>query len=195
MSDDRTDNERRWHALMVAAQGGERAAYAALLGEIVPFLRAVLRRRYPYLTREDVEDAVQEVLVSIHSVRSTYDPVRPFLPWLMAIAHNRAVDAVRRTSRRSQRETAVAEYPETLDAAEANTSSEEAYGDPEALRQAVAGLPEGQRKAVEMLRFRELSLKEAAAESGMSVGALKVAVHRATRTLRVVLGRRDADAD
>jgi RNA polymerase sigma-70 factor (ECF subfamily) len=35
-----------------------------------------------------------------------------------------------------------------------------------------------------MLKLRELSLKEAAAESGTSVGALKVSVHRAMATLR-----------
>jgi RNA polymerase sigma-70 factor (ECF subfamily) len=38
-----------------------------------------------------------------------------------------------------------------------------------------------------MLKLRELSLKEAAAETGMSVSALKVAVHRAIKTLRVAL--------
>jgi RNA polymerase sigma-70 factor (ECF subfamily) len=187
-------NESRWRGLMTAAQSGDRAAYAALLSDLAPLLRNVFRRRYRFLGREDAEDIVQDVLLAVHSVRSTYDPARPFLPWLMAIAHNRAVDAIRRMSRRSARETAVPEYPETSDQAESNLPGEE-YGDPEALRLAVAELPEGQRKAIEMLKFRELSLKEAAGESGMSVGALKVAVHRATRTLRVVLGKRDERAD
>jgi RNA polymerase sigma-70 factor (ECF subfamily) len=112
----------------------------------------------------------------------------------MAIAHNRAVDAVRRVARRSGRETAVAEYPETLDEGGTNLSGE-TYGDPEALRHALAALPEGQRKAVEMVKLRELSLKEAALESGMTVAALKVAVHRATRRLRTVLGRNHGNAD
>jgi RNA polymerase sigma-70 factor (ECF subfamily) len=179
---------------MTAAQAGDRAAYAALLSDLAPLLRNVYRRRYRFLGREDAEDIVQDVLLAVHSVRATYDPARPFLPWLMAIAHNRAVDAIRRFSRRSAREVTVAEYPETLDAAEANLSGE-GYGDPEVLRLAVAELPEGQRKAIEMLKFRELSLKEAANESGMSVGALKAAVHRATRTLRAVLGKRDERAD
>lgn len=187
-------NDGRWRGLMVAAQGGDRAAYATLLSEIAPLVRAAVRRRYPYVGREDAEDIVQDVLLAVHSVRHTYDPSRPFLPWLMAIAHNRAVDALRRTIRKSDREVAVAEYPETFDPAESNLSTE-AYGDPEALRLAVAELPEGQRKAIEMLRFRELSLKEAAAESGMSAGALKVAVHRATRSLRLILTGRSGHGD
>src|SRR5690606_15779023 len=131
--------DERWRELMVAAQGGDRAAYEALLSEVAPLIRAAVRRRYPYVGREDAEDMVQDVLLAVHSVRQTYDPGRPFLPWLMAIAHNRAVDALRRSIRKSGREVAVAEYPETFDPAESNLSTE-AYGDPEALRQAVAEL-------------------------------------------------------
>ena len=41
--------------------------------------------------------------------------------------------------------------------------------------------------SVEMLKLRELSLKEASAESGMSVSALKVAVHRGMIALRKAL--------
>ncbi len=39
----------------------------------------------------------------------------------------------------------------------------------------------------ELLKFREMSLKEASSVSGMSIGALKVATHRATRALRLAL--------
>jgi RNA polymerase sigma-70 factor, ECF subfamily len=40
---------------------------------------------------------------------------------------------------------------------------------------------------VEMLKLRELSLREAAAASGMSMSALKVAAHRAVKALRRAL--------
>jgi RNA polymerase sigma-70 factor (ECF subfamily) len=62
------------------------------------------------------------------------------------------------------------------------------YGDPQALTQAMEQLPPGQRQAVELLKLREMSLKEAAAASGTSVGALKVAVHRGIAALRKALG-------
>jgi RNA polymerase sigma-70 factor (ECF subfamily) len=61
------------------------------------------------------------------------------------------------------------------------------YGDPEALAQAMADLPPRQRQAIELIKLRELSLKEASVVSGTSVGALKVAVHRGIATLRRVL--------
>ena len=44
---------------------------------------------------------------------------------------------------------------------------------------------------IELLKLQEMSLKEAAAVSGMTVAALKVATHRALKTLRKVLGRQD----
>jgi RNA polymerase sigma-70 factor (ECF subfamily) len=71
--------------------------------------------------------------------------------------------------------------------AESKNTSAEVYGDPEALRQAIQALPAGQRDAIEMLKLREMSLKEASAASGMSVGALKVATHRAMSALRKLL--------
>ena len=48
-------------------------------------------------------------------------------------------------------------------------------------------LPEGQRTAIELTKLKELSLKEAAGKSGMSVAALKVASHRAIKALRGML--------
>jgi RNA polymerase sigma-70 factor (ECF subfamily) len=67
-----------------------------------------------------------------------------------------------------------------------NTTSGD-YGDPDALRQALGVLPAGQREAIEMLKLQEMSLKEASAATGMSVGALKVATHRAMNALRKLL--------
>ena len=54
----------------------------------------------------------------------------------------------------------------------------------EALREAIEALPGGQRDAIEMLKLKEMSLKEAAAASGTTIGALKVATHRAMAALR-----------
>lgn len=176
-------------ALMKAAQDGDRAAYRELLGEVAPLLRRRLTRRFPFLPHQDLEDLVQDILLAVHAVRATYDPARPFLPWLIAIARNRTADMARRYARRSAREVAVDTYPETF--AEDETNGGGVYGDAEALTQAVKALPRGQRVAIELLKLRELSLKEAASVSGMSVTALKVATHRATRALRLALKTKD----
>ena len=78
------------------------------------------------------------------------------------------------------------ELEEFVDA-RTDSSPIEEYGDPEELRQAIHNLPKGQRQALELLKLEELSLKEAAAITGTSPGALKVAVHRAVATLRRIL--------
>src|SRR5262249_453409 len=124
------------------------------------------------------------------SARHTYDLARPFWPWISAILQNRMADAARRQVRRASHEVLVAEPPETFLDAAANTTSA-GHGDPELLARAIGQLPGGQRRAVELLKVRELSLKEASAESGMKIGALKVAVHRGMTALRKALAKKD----
>ncbi|MEJ0067409.1 MAG: sigma factor [Pseudomonadota bacterium] len=83
----RPETGEGWAALMARAQAGDRAAYHRLLTEITPYVRSIAARYHR--TREDVEDAVQDVLLSVHTIRHTYDPERPFGPWLATIADRR----------------------------------------------------------------------------------------------------------
>jgi RNA polymerase sigma factor (sigma-70 family) len=175
-------------ALMRSAQAGDAQAYGRLLKEITPRLRSIVRGQRAFLQAADIEDIVQEVLLSLHAVRATYDPQRPFMPWLIAIARNRIADAARRYARGAAHEVQVESFPVTFSDQATNIDSG-AYRDPEALRQAIRALPAGQRKAVDMLKLREMSLKEAAAASGTSIGALKVSVHRAIAALRQTLSK------
>jgi RNA polymerase sigma-70 factor (ECF subfamily) len=172
--------------MMKHAQDGDRASYSVLLKEVTRILQRVLQRKLSFLPAADREDLLQDILLSLHVARSTFDPGRPFIPWLMAIAHNRIVDNVRRNSRRVANEVLVDEYPATI-VDDTAVMPLDGYGDPEALHGAVKALPKGQRTAIELLKFRELSLKEASETSGMSVTALKVSAHRAIKALRSVL--------
>ena len=95
-------------------------------------------------------------------------------------------DGARRYVRRSANEVAVEHLPVTFAEDGANVPRD-AHGDPEALRQAMRRLPRGQREAIEMLKLREMSLREAAATTGLSIAALKVAVHRGVKALRKAL--------
>ena len=187
MSDlERTSGDDRLGLLMQAAQGGDAEAYAALLEAVAPRVRQMVRRQRGFAGPEDVEDLVQDVLLSLHVARATYDSGRPFIPWLMAITRNRLADGARRHARKTAHEVAVDNLAVTFADASTNTIREGA-GDTGALRDAVQALPPGQRQAIKMLKLRGLSLKEAAAASGVSVGALKVATHRAMTALRRIL--------
>lgn len=172
--------------LMRTAQEGDQVSYDHLLRELVPIIRGIIRRRSNFPNTEDTEDLVQEVLLSIHAVRATYDPDRPFMPWLMAIARNRIADRARQYSRSRAVRPAIEQFYETFRPTKPNIN-EEGKADPEGLGQAISKLPDGQRQAIELLKMKGMSLKEASRETGTSVTALKISVHRAIKTLRRVL--------
>lgn len=169
---------------MALSQQGDAESYRRLLRTVTPYLRA-LGHRFG-LSGADLEDGVQDVLLTVHSIRHTYDPTRPFGPWLTAVARHRLLDRLRRRIRQTGRETELTEAHETFAAVEAN--HQELAGEAGRLKAAIASLPEGQRRAVEMLKLKEMSLKEAAQASGQSETALKVAVHRAIKRLRTLMG-------
>ncbi len=176
--------EGEWEGWMAAAQNGDRAAYDRVLRASLPFLRAVVRRRIA--DPAEAEDAVQDALLTIHQLRATYEPGRPLRPWLAAIAERRAIDRLRRHGRRQGRETPIDAFGETLAAPAANAAEQRLEA--ARLREAVASLPPAQRTALALAKLEDLPLAEASARSGMSVAALKVATHRAVKTLRKRLG-------
>lgn len=184
MDESSANQERTWSRLMCAAQGGDAAAYVELLRRVAPFIRALAARKLP---AEQAEDVVQDVLLSLHRVRQSYDPARPFTPWLAAIAGRRIIDALRRKIRQQAHEL----YDDT---------AYETFADPGANKETEAGetaqlvaalvesLPKTQREALELVKLKEMSLAEASAATGQSVGALKVSVHRAIKALRLKMG-------
>lgn len=167
---------------MAAAQAGDRLAYERVLADSVALVRAVARRHG--VPHDQLDDAVQETLLSVHRVRHTYDPARSYDAWLAALAGRRAIDGLRRSGRRAQREIgdddAVAAHPDAHDASAASERAQQA----QRLRAAIAELPPGQRQAVEQLGLHGLSLQEASVHTGRSAGALKVNLHRALKALR-----------
>jgi RNA polymerase sigma-70 factor (ECF subfamily) len=113
------------------------------------------------------------------------------MPWLLAIVRHRLADGARRYARIKAHEVSVDDrvtFPDTL----ANLSTDP-FSDASALQKAIQALPRGQRHAIELLKVRGMSLKEAAAATGSTVGALKVATHRALTTLRSML-RKDRNS-
>jgi RNA polymerase sigma-70 factor (ECF subfamily) len=172
---------------MARAQDGDHEAYRRLLREVTPFVRAVSARCF----REpsDVEDALQDVLLTIHVVKYSYDPNRPFGPWLVAIVNRRIIDRIRRYSRVQCREIEFTAKHETFmtDPANLPMDGAESAESEAALRDAINQLLPDQRQAIYMLKLNEMSLKEAAAASGRSVAALKAATHRAIKSLRKLL--------
>ena len=189
-ADASSDAPDDWGAWMARAQAGDQQAYRSLLQAVGPWLRTIARRM---LGHEDAEDAVQEILLVVHGVRHTYEPGRPFKPWLSTIATRRCIDILRRRQREGLRVgDAMALEAEADDAPDPLERLERAQRG-ERLHAAVAGLSPGQRDAVRLLHLQELSLREAEAHGRQRAGALKVASHRALKALRRAL-QGDEDA-
>jgi len=175
------DNERpRW---MGHVQAGDGEAYRLLLEDVSGELRAFFRRRVR--DAEEVEDLLQEALLTLHRARHTYDPARPFEPWLYAIARNTAIDSFRRNRKRNQWEMLA------VDATPIDVAGEEPGSEP-SLDGILARLPETQRDALEMVKVKGMSVEDAAARAGVSPGAMRVRIHRGYRALReLLLGKDD----
>lgn len=166
----------QWPRLMALAQSGDQQAYTRLLKALVPVIRTLARKQIA----DDVlvDDVIQDVLLTVHRVRHTYDPASPFLPWLMAITHARIIDALRKRGRHWQREV---ESDEATSLLAANT---EPSHTPDELSVLLNQLPDRQRQVIEHVHLREMSLAETAMHSNLTVSAVKSLLHRALNNLR-----------
>ena len=177
----------RLRRLMAQAQAGDRAAYQTLLQECVPLMQRIARGQG--IRPDLVDDVVQDSLMTIHRARHTFDPSRPFTPWLRAIVQRRGIDVLRRSGRQASRElhapVAYEQHADPTTGAEQHVAERSRA---ERLLAAVALLPPGQREALEQLGLQERTLAEASVVTGRSVGALKVNLHRALKSLRTIMG-------
>lgn len=186
-SDKAAQLDADWSAQMIAAQAGDRVAYERLLRGCTPLIRQVVRRQGVHPDR--VDDVTQEILLTVHRARHTYDPTRSFSAWLCTIAQRRAIDNLRSRGRQDRREVFSPLAYENHADREADLRQDGGAGPPrQSMIDALDQLPPGQREAIEALALRQLSLDEASALTGKTKGALKVNMHRALKTLRARFG-------
>lgn len=155
-----------WDTLMAAAQNGHGGAYQRLLQEISGWLRHYFQRRLPH---GDVDDAVQETLLAIHRRRHTYDPHYPLAPWLAGIAKRKWIDQLRAIGRRPTEE----------------LSEDISVGDHEAavtsatvLARLLEQLRPVQAQTILLVKVQGYSVEDASRETGLSVSAVKMNIHR-----------------
>ncbi len=168
--------------LMVQGQAGDKDAYHRLLLGVIPYLRAIANRAHR--NASDAEDTVQDILLTLHQVRHTYDASRPFKPWLAGIARHRVADRLRVLGRVAAGEVVLDAGHETFAAPEQRSDGL----DRRAINTSLLALPAGQRQAITLLKLQERSLKEAAEQSGVSIATLKVSAHRGLKALQRLLG-------
>jgi len=169
--------------LMRQALAGDQRAYAELLRETSRMLRPFLAKRLNFTN--EVDDLLQEILISIHKARHTYDGRRPYRPWVYAIAKFRLLDHLRAHYSDQLRHAAdLSELEEFLqeDVTETAISYESISGE-------VQKLPEKQATILRLMHQEGYTAKEVAEKMGMNESAVKVAAHRAYKVLKEKLER------
>lgn len=162
--------------LMAAAQKGDHTAYNVLLSEAALWLERYFRRR---VAPHQLDDLVQDVLLALHAKRASYDPARPFLPWLAAIARYRWVDHLRKVYKHES---------DLLGENDASVESDEGVVEARvSLERLFVHLPPKQAEAIELVKIAGHSIREASAMTGQSESLVKVNIHRGLKKLSALI--------
>ena len=164
--------------LMRRAQSGDAKAYHQLLKETAGILRGYLRKWLK--NPAEAEDVLQEVLISVHKARHTYDGNRPYKPWLLGITRFRLAEYWRRAYNDRLRQAV------DLTEAENNLAAPvtESGAGPEYIVAAFKELTAKQAEIMRLMHIEGYTAKETGEKLAMSEGAVKVAAHRAYKILR-----------
>src|SRR5271156_228233 len=95
---------------MERAQAGDKEAFQVLFEDVGPLITRFVGRRL--LDQAEVDDVCQEALLAIFKSRHTYQPTRPFEPWLFAIVRNVLAAHLQRNRQRTRWHEPMSEIPE-----------------------------------------------------------------------------------
>jgi len=133
------------------------------------------------------QEVTQDVFVRLWEQPARFDPERgPLRAYLLAMAHSRAVERVRsEESQRRRRDAAGRERVMHAPSDPAQIVTARANGN--AVREALAELPEDQRIAIEMAYFDGLSYREVADSQGVPEGTVKYRIRSGMQKMKAAL--------
>ena len=190
------ERARRGRAQAAPVTGVERLRGAAPQASDEPSFEALFREHEAAVQRhcrrllgdEADRDATQEVFLRARRGFASWDPERPFRPWLLTVAGNHCIDQLRRRSR----ETRIFDHRD-LDPADLldpgpsplrlSLRSEERGH----LLDALDGLPQKYRLPLVLRYFQELDYDAIGDVLGVSRGQVGTLLFRAKRLLRQAL--------
>lgn len=171
-----------WENLLAAANSGDGRAYAQFLRAVTPVLRGVVRAKGAPLGEAGCEDVLQEVLLAVHLKRHTWKRGARVRPWLYAIARYKVVDAFRARGRGIN--LPLDEFCDDL-TADAGPDPTEAAD----MAKMIGMLEDRSARLVQMIGLEGASTAEAGQAMNMTEGAVRVALHRAFKTLAILRER------
>jgi RNA polymerase sigma-70 factor, ECF subfamily len=120
------------------------------------------------------EDIVQESFLSLWRSGARYDRTRGSVrSWVLGVVHNRAIDLFRRDSVRTSKDIADEDAVERLPAADSTEREAERRDQASQVRAALSGLPEEQRKVIELAYFGGFSHSQIAEMLRLPAGTVK----------------------
>lgn len=149
------------------------------LPRLRPLLRAVLAKRLGLPRHHaDVEDAEAEVMRRAIEGRARLDSERPLRPWVLGIARHVAIDTMRRRGRSLPAEEAAADPVDPRPGPRERLQTRQRM---HRFNQALAELPELQRKSLIMFHIDGRSYRAIAEELRVPLGSVCTWVARARR--------------
>ena len=120
------------------------------------------------------EEVVQDVFLQLWRNSARYDLSRPFVPWLLTLARNRALDHLRlKSERQRRREEQTEELPQIASAPPEYEKALDQERRAERVRALIGSLPAPQKQAIELAYFEGLSHSEIAAALNEPLGTVK----------------------
>lgn len=171
--------------LLSRVRAGDSDAWGELYRGYAPAIFRFCRRALP--SREDAEDATNEVFMKVRQKLGTYDSSRPFTAWLYKVASNHCWDMLRRRRIRQDLETGDVETlplehpdPGQLERLQEEHTSKE-------VRAGLDKLPDRARMALVLRYFGDMSYDEIAETLGVRRAFVGVLLLRARHQLREIL--------
>ena len=165
--------------LMSAWVAGNARAFEQLFARLAPRVHGFFMRSFR--SESVADDLLQVTFMKVHKARAQFKDGLKVAPWLFAVAARVRLDELRRRLR----------LPEDADEEALARADEAAQRDPppdtelqDAVRAALARLPESQRVVIHLHRFEGMTFPEIASVLGTTAGAVKLRAFRGYQTLR-----------
>ena len=181
------ENERASAALMSQVALGDERALAQLYDRTSRMVYGLCLR----IVKDPsaAEDITLEAYLQVWRTAESYDPLRGTVSaWLLTVVRSRAIDWLR--ARKARRADMEQEFDEVFDIPDLRKTPEEASLDAgrcRIVRNAMAELPDEQRRAIEMTYFSGLSHSEIALKTGLPLGTVKTRIRLGMMRLRELL--------
>jgi len=174
---DKSDTATEDQSTIKLAREGDKNAYGKL---VLKYQKRLFGYIFMMLGRRDTaEDIVQEAFVKGYLALNSFDPEKPFYPWIATIARNLALNVIKK----GKKEKSISEFENIL------SSIPDKSGNPldhiidkeneKRLARAVAALPERYRTVFVLRTFEKLSYDEIARQLNIAMGTVDSRLYRA----------------